>query len=495
MNTNFDIEGRGNYQRFSIDIGGVLSLHLDTKKNIQELLDVRDFRAEHKDFIEGLYYELIPSFRNIEDAFKKFIDKLSGTQLKEEVERQSYELFPDILPDENERNYVKIKIIFEFVSSFLKISISSWTDIQERLRKLLKNSDTKITYDKINGLYLTKINDLNLDTQAFLDKIKSTFHGNIVGGLQDDPDFLVSNLLYEEDINYDYSVIFKGTDNQGFIVHDLHEDEDLFQEFQVYDSEAPSVVKQESQVETEHFYTNLIGTKEWNRSDSYILCIKNVDLKEEEKKFYGSSFVVLNPTETANINMAAALVRKNSGYSFVSRYTQMLNALLEYAFNNLMNNDFPNFCDDGHTFLYHIGPVVMYLIIQEDMNRRDFGHCYFVERNALIKLLPENIIKKHIIDFWGEKFSKLTKERVDSYINYSKGVQNIRSSYYHLFNVAASTKKRGRSDNISIEVYLKMNMGKFFGYRRAQVYRRFVNDCVFGTLHENNSVELVNKFF
>ena len=204
---------------------------------------------------------------------------------------------------------------------------------------------------------------------------------------------------------------------------------------------------------------------------------------------------MLNPAENSNINMAAALVRKNSGYSFVSRYTQMLNALLEYAFNNLLNNDFQNLCDDGHAFLYHIGPVVIYMIIQEDMNRRDFGHCYFVEKNALIKLFPENTIKKHIINFWTDKFTKLSRERVDSYINYSKGVQNVRSSYYHLFNIAASTKKRGRSDNLTIEVYLKMNMGKFFGYRRAQVYRRFVHDCVFGALPENNSIELVNKFF
>ena len=47
---------------------------------------------------------------------------------------------------------------------------------------------------------------------------------------------------------------------------------------------------------------------------------------------------------------------------------------------------------------------------------------------------------------------------------------------------------------MSLERYLTENTGKFFGYRRAQVYRRFLNDCIWGYLPEANSTEYLNKF-
>ena len=47
---------------------------------------------------------------------------------------------------------------------------------------------------------------------------------------------------------------------------------------------------------------------------------------------------------------------------------------------------------------------------------------------------------------------------------------------------------------MTTEEYMRENVGKFFGYRRAQVYRRFVPDNVFGVMQEINSTDLVNKF-
>ena len=68
--------------------------------------------------------------------------------------------------------------------------------------------------------------------------------------------------------------------------------------------------------------------------------------------------------------------------------------LINYAVDSLFTKDFINICNDTHSFLYHIGPIVLYSIIQEDLQRREFGHCFYVEKNAVIKLFPENMIKK-----------------------------------------------------------------------------------------------------
>ena len=92
------------------------------------------------------------------------------------------------------------------------------------------------------------------------------------------------------------------------------------------------------------------------------------------------------------------------------------------------------------------------------------------------------------------KFFDLKSSSVDAYINYSKGVSNIRESYKNFFEYAASTRKRITNDPLTIEEYMRENVGKFFGHRRAQVYRRFVPDNVFGLMPEINSTELANKF-
>ncbi|MCB1176393.1 MAG: hypothetical protein KDK36_02330, partial [Leptospiraceae bacterium] len=206
------------------------------------------------------------------------------------------------------------------------------------------------------------------------------------------------------------------------------------------------------------------------------------------------SFIILNPSENANINLAAAMVRKNSGFSAAPKYNKMVMTLLDYAAGNLFTRDFVNVCEDTTAFLYHTGPIVMWNIIQEDMLRRDFGFCYYVEKNNIIRFFPETIIKKNIIDFWADKFFNLKSSQVDAYINYSKGIASIKESYKALFDQAASTKRRNVNDNQTLEEYLKENTGKFFGYRRAQIYRRFVNDTIWGNLPEVSSSDLVHKF-
>ena len=347
---------------------------------------------------------------------------------------------------------------------------------------------TKPLYEKIEKENLSLINTLNEDTRALLNLIESKFECHIIGPSKADKRLLVSNLIYEDDKDYIYENLFKNLQPTVVVATP---NKPIVPKF----SERISSAKAKAPTqETDFYYTTIKGTKEWNKNDAYILYIKKDDLKEEEKKFYSSSFVILNPSENVHINLAAALVRKNMGHSAAPKYNKMLQTLLDFAVTNLFSKDFVDLCDDTYTFLYHIGPIVMYNIIQEDLIRRDFGYCHYVENNKIIKFLPENIIKKHIIDFWADKFFDLKSNSVDAYINYSKGVSNIRESYKSCFEYAASTRKRVINDPVTIEDYMRENVAKFFGHRRAQVYRRFVPDNVFGHMPEVNSVELVNKF-
>lgn len=440
---------------------------------------------EAKEIIDSQSEELDILLEEILYTYECFIKKkLIGNYIRDEIEKQYYELFPgEDFGDRIKSDFIKMKIIYESLSSFLKIVDIAWNNLYGICKVIATFPATKELSDKINSDVIKKVDELNKDTRALLAAIEEKYGCRIVGTNKRDKRLLVSNILFEEGKDYAYSTLF-----------DLSSLREINKPTNFYDRSKQAGAHHFSAAD-DYYFTAIVGTKEWNRNDAYLLYVKKDDLKEEEKKFYSSSFITLNPSEELSINMAAAMVRKNSGNAAAPKYSKMLQTLVDFVVSNIMTKDFGEICDDPKTFLYHIGPLVVYNIIQEDMNRRDFGNCFYVDNNKIIKLFPENIIKKHIIDHWVDKFFGLKPLSVDSYMNYSKGVATIRESYKQFFDMAASTRKRNAGDNITTEEYVRQNVGKFFGYRRAQVYRRFVQDNVFGLMPEVNSSDLINKFY
>jgi hypothetical protein len=462
---------------FVKDLPGTLGVHLEHTNSLRSTLGNKSLPVSTKEIINAQIDELGGLFKSIEDSHKKFVASMVGHSMQSEIEKQVYELFPDSTPSSSKIAFIRMKIIYEWVSSFWKIADNSWNLIFSNVKIFSTYTETSSIYENIYSTILRDIFELNIDTRALLSRIEKTYGCKIVGTSTSDKSILMSNIIFEEEKNYEYASLFPNNEEALMSSRPLH------------------TSLKESSKDDEYFYTIVRGTKEWNRNDSYILYLKVKDLKEEEQKFYSSSFVVLNPSENSNINLAAALVRKNSGYSAASKYNKMVSTLIEFAMSNLASKDFSDLNEDTNIFLYHIGPVVLWNIIQEDMIRRDFGYCYYVDsRNSLNKYFPEFIIKKHIIDYWTDKFFEIKSTQIDSYINYSKSISMIKDSYKILFDQAAATRKRGVGDNMSLERYLIENTGKFFGYRRAQVYRRFLNDCIWGYLPESNSTEYLNKF-
>ncbi|MDX1957145.1 MAG: hypothetical protein SFU98_01160 [Leptospiraceae bacterium] len=459
------------------DLPTVLSFHITAVNGIRGVLTDSSQKVEVREILQAQYDEINSYLVKIDSSYSKFIENLVGAPFQREIDKQSKELFADSNLSKQKQDYVRIKIVFEWVSSFIKNAETSWNSIIGLTKIFNTYIETSSLQKKMESEFLTKVFDLNQDTKFFLNAIEAKYKCRIIGLYAKDKDVLISNLIFEEDKDYDMSKLVEKEEEEEISLKTIAKP---------FSKGAPMKV--------EFHYTEVKGTKDWNRNDAYILYVKTNDVKEEEQKFYSSSFVILNPAENANINLAAALVRKNTGYAAAPKYNKMVTTLLEFIVSNLTTKDFNDLGEDTHSFLYHIGPVVIWNIIQDDLIRRDFGHCHYVEKNSIIKFFPENIIKKHIIDFWAEKFFDLKTPSVDSYINFSKGVASVRESYKILFDQAASTRKRISNESSSIEDYLKENTGKFFGYRRAQVYRRFVSDCVWGALPENNSSELVNKF-
>lgn len=462
------------YTQFSRDLPGTLGVHVEYTKSILDMIGSKSLPNTTREIVQAQESEIKNYCTLINSAYQRFVQTLVGQSMQHEIEKQTFELFPDLSPNSSKISFIRMKIIYEWVYSFWKIADTNWNSLFSSIKIFSTFSETSTLYDTIYNNIFKDIFELNIDTKALLTKIEKTYTCRIVGQSSSEKGLYASNLLYEDDKNYDYSSLFPTNDGKNTGLSNAGQSRDtLIEEF---------------------YLTQVKGSKEWNRNDAYVLYIKGQELKVEEQRFYSSSFVILNPAENSNINIAAALVRKNSGYSAVTKYNKMVTALIEFAMSNISTKDFVDFGEESDLFLYHVGPIVIWNIIQEDMVRRDFGYCYIIDnKNSLTKFLPEIIIKKHIIDYWVEKFFELKNSQVDSYISYSKFISIIKDSYKNLFDQAAATRKRVTGESQSLNHYLIENTGKFFGYRRAQVYRRFINDTVWSQLPESGSIELINK--
>ncbi|MBE7412767.1 MAG: hypothetical protein L6Q54_01880 [Leptospiraceae bacterium] len=464
----------------SIDPSVALSFHKECTKSIRNLFDSRSIPIQANKIIQKHEYEFLSPLKEVEDAYDKLISILSAKIIQREIERKYKEIFPSENIKDSKKEFCKVKIYFENISSFSKITLSTWPIFESRLKEFRKIPETANIEEIIKTKILNKINLLDQSTEKFLSKLKTHYQCEIIESEKTTSSNLVSNIAYKLDKDYNISNLFNVQ---------VKEKIQPVEKIIIFEKPEIPSVKNERKLS---FRTRVVGTKEWNKNDSYVLEVEQSELTKEYEKFDYSSFVSLKPGEfDTPPTLASAMVRKNSGHTQRARYEQVIKALFDFITTNLGEKDFPKATDEPHVFLYHIGPVVIYNIILEDMSRRNFGHIYCVEKNSLSKIFPENIVKYLIIRYWNEKYLDISDSLVDSYIHFSKGVQFVRAYYKNLYDQGASTRKGLIGESLDIDSYMKENAGKFFGYRRIQVFRRFVSNSIFGELLENSTIKKI----
>lgn len=469
--------------KFAHELDETLEAENKLQEKLRLILSSSKIDDGLSEFFDDTENDIFVQLEKLDDLFLKIITPILKSDLILSLDREFLEQFGEEEKKDGMVQFVRTKLFYESLSSHLKQHDLIWKTIFGISKAFETYESTKIIFKKFESEIFNEVENFSKNLKSFLEKLEEEFSCSIIGSSKLNPNYLVSNLFYDDSLNYDLKKLFP-----------------KFEEKKTISTSKPIMnpIKQRVTVklnlkETEFHHTYIKGTKEWNRNDSYVLFIKRTNLLEEQKKFYSASFVTLNPSENVNINMAAALVRKNSGQAQAPKYSKMIQTLLEFTTNSIFAKDFPYVTDDTYSFLYHIGPVVIYNIISEDMKRRDFGYCHIIENNKIVRFFPDTILKKHIIDYWVDKFIDIKTDLVDGFINYQKGVSNIKASYKSFFDHAASTR-RGINEKQPIEDYMRENEGKFFGYRRAQVFRRFVPDNIFGIMSEVSSTDLVKKF-
>jgi len=164
---------KGNPQRFSTDIPITTQLHISSIENIRAVLFGSNLSTDAREIIDSQKEDILAQLTEIQAAYTKFIQRLVGQSMKDEVEKQANELFPDeedMKPQETE--FLKIKIIYENLASFLKLVETAWNNIIGMSKVFSTYPITKPLYDKIQKEHFGLISILNDDTRALLDLIE-----------------------------------------------------------------------------------------------------------------------------------------------------------------------------------------------------------------------------------------------------------------------------------------------------------------------------------
>jgi hypothetical protein len=111
---------------FVKDLPGTLGVHLEHTNSLRSTLGNKSLSVSTKEIINAQIDELGGLFKSIEDSHKKFVASMVGHSMQSEIEKQVYELFPDSTPNSSKIAFIRMKIIYEWVSSFWKIADSSW---------------------------------------------------------------------------------------------------------------------------------------------------------------------------------------------------------------------------------------------------------------------------------------------------------------------------------------------------------------------------------
>ena len=151
------------FAKFENDLPGTLGFHNSAVDGILGLLRDKSLRPEAKEVINALGEELNLNLKKIKAAYEKFISNMVGHPMQQEIDKQTYELFPDSVSNISKVHFIKIKIIYEWTSSFWKIADSSWNSIFSTFKVLSTYVETAELYNTIYSSYLTRVFELNID--------------------------------------------------------------------------------------------------------------------------------------------------------------------------------------------------------------------------------------------------------------------------------------------------------------------------------------------
>ncbi len=460
----------------------VLSAHIATARDVEQRILNAPPDSRLRQLIEPHSERFRVNLDELRKAHHSYVETVRDELLTREAERLKRRYFQeDALPAQID--FIKLKRTYEKLRTFNEFAKKDWLEIQKAVDALGVMTESRGAVSIVAENSLSPIQLLLRRTDAFLDALKGYL------AIEEETVDTVSGAYraiasYRPDVRYTLRGFF-GLDAPLPSAPARTQADERAEREQREAAAAPrSLVLDGPPTERNRagvYRTRILGSRDWNRTPHYSLQIPVAYVEQGLESFKTAYQVNVDPQQARGpLSAAAAVVRRGEGAKVLDRYVAMIVGSLDDCAAAITSEDFPGL-EKPEVFLYHCGPNVLYSILVGHLRRNSLGEIFYLDAQGNpAQGLPDELIRKTLIEWWNQRFGNLNVEDVDSYLTYSRAIEMVKKEYRALYEEGARLRREEQpgATYVGFDRWIKQNRVRVFGHRKTEIFRRFLGGTI-----------------
>lgn len=449
--------------------------HLAEARRIFSSLFEQIHSPAQKSIIEKNAGQLRKALDEITKKYRIYILTATDDVLEKEALRLERRYF-EKKAERRELEFIKLKRYYEKVKTYHELARAEWRIVQRTLDTLALMAETRGLAASLAQDALGGVQDLLRHTDSFLESLKRYMEveTETLDGI---------TATYRLTVAYNPKIIytirgFLGEEIEEEVVSSVPVEEETDEEVDT-GSLARSIILEtrERKLNQASIYSaKMRGSRDWNRTPAYSLEVPVRYYDECVRHFQKAYQVFLDPEARTLLNPSQAEAQQGLGKEILGNYVKTIRSMLETIAEKILAVDFPGL-GRPDVFLYHCGPNAIYEILLKKMNQLGIGEIsYFDEAGSNVVELPEELLKKLLIDWWEFRMQGVSGEDVDSYLSYSRALEMVKKEYRALVDLGSRKyrEENAMASYTGLEKWLRDNRYRVFGLEKTVIFIRFI---------------------
>ncbi|XDD42586.1 hypothetical protein AB3N58_15050 [Leptospira sp. WS60.C2] len=420
---------------------------------------------------------------------KEIIFNLDEKHLFAQVRKDYSRYFSRHIEDSNRDDFIQFHLIFEMLRFFLIETKEGW----EKLKSAVLSNQFQDMEFQTNGL-------LNYRIFPALEKLKNLeiLLKRMSFILQiDNPNCLTeykpTKPRYRDKVSYRLSALFEEslyTKPKDLEPEDSgieYKADEVIQKHQENTTDNWKLIKQKLKKETDTNFIQANGKYTWN-SDQHYYFRYELDKYQAEKNLFKNAISLDSHLGADEQVLRSELIRSmtsiekksKSAENFEIEYQTFLRQFFSFCENIIvMNMMLPN--QFKFVFLFHLGPSHFYMIAKKFLMELNTGyiHARGNDGKKVIRVIPGEYVKKHVIDYWNEVILPNIGEEKNNLALLKKITEMIEEKYKEISKLAIKNYDALDPDikaSKPREQIFREHMNEWMGAANLIVFKRFVKN-------------------
>jgi len=445
---------------------------------------------------ESLKREMIPIRKELDTCLSQSIQsardlllELDEKHLNPAARKELITYFPDGNTDQHRLEFVMFYKTFEGLRKFYSISLVSWKQIQSLVLSA-SLSDEKFRSEILLRSRILPILDEFDNLKVFLQRMA------VILEVENPDSVLQSKKIspnYNPNREYKLSSVFQeGLRRQAY-------SEEILPSLDLSDIKIEPTMEKSSEEEKVTFRSvppknqihvlNTAGKLPWNSNSHYFFRYDPEKLEEERSLF--RSVINMDTHLGAEENalrkeiirsVTSKQIKSKLPDEFEGEYMIFLDQFFEFCRSILiLGMGIPDSLK--YLFFYHIGPQHFYMIVKKFLQEVNTGylHVRSSDGKRVTRILPSEIIKKHVVTFWLREIMPNLGEEKNNLSALKKIIEHVDAKYkevsQHAIREFESLPPEIKNSKPRIQIF-REKMNTWMGAANIIVFKRFLKTAI-----------------